>query len=339
MPERILIRDLQGNQYVEGIFAIHNCQLGQTKTGKPYIKCLLSDRSGRTPGRMWNVPEDLFQGLPTDGFVHIEGQTQPYQGEIQIIIQSIYGAEPRPEDLVWLLPTSKGDPQQMFAEVVALLNSVAHPGLKSLVDAYLADQELMARFKQAPAAVALHHACLGGLLEHTLNLMKIAELLLPRYPQLNRDLVLVGFFLHDLGKCAELVWDRGFAYSDEGQLLGHTARGMLWLQEKAQALASAGSPLDPALLTVLHHIILAHHGKPEFGAAKVPATPEAIFVSLVDNLDAKMEMAIVATAGEDGQRRQDSGFGGNFTDKVWALDTRLYRPDPTQPLAPPPEKK
>jgi 3'-5' exoribonuclease len=338
VAKRIFIRDLQASQFIEGVYAIQNCQLGQTKGGKPYIRCLLADRTGRTPGRMWNASEELFRGLPTDGFVFIEGQTQPYQGEMQIIIQQIGAVDPSEDELLDLLPTTQYDIAEMFSELQRILEWVKHPPLRALLDAYLNDEALMANFKQAPAAQSLHHAFLGGLLEHTLSVLRIGEVLCPLYRQVNQDVVLTGLFLHDLGKCGELTWKRGLGYSDDGQLVGHIARGAVWLNDKARACADGGTPIPEVLLRVLEHIILSHHGQPEFGALKIPATPEAIMVSMIDNLDAKMHMAIAATrdadlpgasgSGEGGNAPE--GLGGSFTEKVWALGTRLYRPDPTR---------
>lgn len=335
MPQRTLIKDLQPAQLIEGIFAIHNCQLGQTKTGKPYIKCLLSDRSARTPGRMWNASEDFFKGLPTDGFVWVEGQAQPYQGEMQVIIQNMYGAEPMESDLDWLMPKTRFDIGQMYSELTGILGTVKNPTLRAIVDAYLADEALMERMRRAPAAVTMHHAFIGGLLEHTLSLVRSATALLPLYPELNAELVIVGLFLHDLGKCQELAWDKGFSYSDDGQLVGHIVRGAIWLRQKAEALKAGGTAISEPVVNVLEHIILSHHGQAEFGAAKLPSTPEAIFVSLLDNLDAKLNMAIAATRTEDLVAKDAAGEengdkGGLFTEKIWALDTRLYRPDPTK---------
>ncbi|MEE9212949.1 MAG: HD domain-containing protein [Phycisphaeraceae bacterium] len=327
MAKRILIRDLKPAQLVEGVYAIHNCQLGQTKTGKPYIKCLVGDRSDQTPGRMWNASEELFRKLPTDGFVWLEGQTQPYQGQMQIIIQQISPVDPSPDDLLELLPRTEQDIDQMFAEVCAKLETLEYPALKALAKCYLQDEQLIDRFRQAPAAMTLHHAYLGGLLEHTRDVMRLAEVFCPLYPKLNRDLIVIGLFLHDLGKCQELAWSQGFSYSDDGHLVGHVAQGMLGLQRKAEDCAALGQPVPSAVLRVLHHIILSHHGKAEFGALKIPATPEAIAVSLLDNLDAKVHMALAATRSGDPAKAAE--LGGNFTEKVWALETRLYRPDPT----------
>lgn len=326
MAKRVYIRELQAAQWIEGVYAIRNCQLGRTKTEKPYIKCLLADKTGQTPARMWNATEELFSILPTDGFVRIEGQTQPYQGEMQIIIQQMNPAVPTPAEIAELLPSTQFDVEAMFAEVQTILGTLKNPGLRSLSRIYLDDQELMGRFKQAPAAMNLHHAFLGGLLEHTLQLLRLAQSALPLYPQLNRDIVLMGLFLHDMAKCEELSWENGFAYTDDGQLVGHIARGVIWLQRRAEDCALLGEPVTEPVLRVLHHIILSHHGQPEFGALKLPSTPEAIFVSLLDNVDAKMQMAISAARGES---NKSDKVASHFTEKIWALDTRLYRPDPT----------
>jgi len=324
---RAYIADLEPAQLIEGVYTVQNCQLGQTKNGKPFIKCLLSDKTGQAPGRMWNASESLFRTLPTNGFVKLTGQTQPYQGELQIIVQQMETAEPTEEQLSELLPSTWKDIDAMFAEVEAQLGKVRDPSLRALVQAYLQDEQLMARFRQSPAATTIHHAYLGGLLEHTLSLLQLADVFLPQYPQLNPDLVRVGLFIHDLGKCAELSWRSGFAYTDDGQLVGHIARGVVWLDKKAEACAQAGSPLKTEVRRVREHSSLPHHGQPEFGALKLPATPEAIAVSLLDNLDAKLQMAIGATRLEDPEKGQ--ALGGHFTEKIWALNTRLYRPDPT----------
>ncbi len=323
--KRVPICDLQPNQLVEGTFCLINCQLGQTKGGKPFIKCLIGDRSAKVPGRMWNASEELFNALPSDGFAYIEGQTQPYQGEMQIIIQQIRVVKPTSAELMELLPRTQRDVEQMYAEVVAILHDLRNPNLKCLAEAYLADEPLMEKFRQAPAAQTLHHAYIGGLLEHTHNLLTLAEAMCPLYPELNSDVITMGLFLHDLGKCAELGWETGFCYTDDGQLLGHQALGVLCLHDKAGQCAREGHKIPDALLRVLHHVLLSHHGKPEFGALKIPATPEAIFISLLDNLDAKTHMAILAR----GDLSKMTELGGAFTEKVWALETRVYRPDPT----------
>ncbi len=324
--ERRYIAEFGPTERVEGVFAITNAQLGRTRQDKPYLRCLLSDRTGELPGRMWSIDEATFRRLPTDGFVWVQGETQPYQGELQFIIHSIDPHEPTPEQMRELLPVSTREPEEMFRELVGLLETVRHPAMRDLVGAYFEDEHLMEAFRRAPAAKSMHHAYLGGLLEHTLNLLRLADVVCPLYPKINRDIVMVGLFLHDMGKTRELVYDRAFGYSDRGELIGHIVEGAIMLHDKAQqVMARTGRRLPAGALMVLQHIILSHHGIPEYGAAKVPSTPEAILVSMLDNVDAKTTIALCAARPD---RTAAFDLGGNFTERQWALDTKLYRPDP-----------
>ncbi len=326
MSNHTFIADFENSQYLDGIYCIYNAQLGQTKAGKPYLKAIIRDKSGQIPARMWNITDQQFKALPTNGFVWLEGQTQPFQGERQLIVQDIRGVEVAEEDLPNLLPATKKDVDQMLADLLALLDTLQHPGVKALIAEYLNDAPLMASFRASPAAVSMHHAYMGGLLEHTLQLCTLADRMLPLYPKLNRDLVIAGLFIHDLAKCWELSYEYGFTYTTEGQLIGHIVLGSLWLQRKADAVRARGGPeLPHEALLVLHHIILSHHGIPEYGAAKIPSTPEAIFVSRLDELDARTQMGIDNARPESGVVADGES---DFTDKIWGLDTRLYRPDP-----------
>ena len=326
LDHRRFIRDLDAPERVEGLFCISNAQMGLTKTEKPYLKCLVRDKTGEVPGRMWSIDPSLFRRLPTEGFVNISGETQKYQGEIQLIIHQIEPANPSPEELRDLIPVSARHPDEMFAELVKLLDTLQHPAMRALAKVYLEDEPLMKNFKQCPAAKSMHHAYLGGLLEHTLNLMTLADRVTPLYPKINRDIVLMGLFLHDLGKTRELIYDRTFAYSDRGELIGHIVEGAIMLHDRAQqVMRVTGQRLPRYSVMVLQHIILSHHGVPEYGAAKVPMTPEAILVSMLDNLDAKMDISLNIARPD---RDKATDMGGNFTEKQWALDTRLFRPDP-----------
>jgi 3'-5' exoribonuclease len=317
------IRSFSPNAYVEGVYSLINPQIGTTRAGKPYLKCLLRDATGEVVARQWSFDESTFGDLSSAGFVWAAGHTQVYNGQIQFIVEQVKPVDVDDDDLAALVPTTRHDIDEMFQEVRTILGTLVHPAMKALADVYLADDELMAGFRRCPAASTLHHAYIGGLLEHTLQLLKLAEAMLPLYSGLNRDLVLMGLFLHDLGKTAELSWERGFDYTTEGNLVGHVARGVIWLQVKAAIAAKqSGQRLPADALRVLQHIILSHHGELEHGAVKVPSTPEAIFVSMLDDLDAKTAMAL-ANAERD---RPD--VGGDFTDRVWALNTRLYRRDP-----------
>lgn len=322
---RTNLRDLTANSYVDGVYSVINPQLGSTRGGKPFLKCLLRDATGEIAARQWTFDEAAFEDVSRTGFVWIAGHTQVYNNQVQLIIEQIKGVEVTAEEITALLPTTTKDINLMWEELSAIMRSLTHPGMQALADAYLNDEKLMSMFRIAPAAMSLHHAWIGGLLEHTLQLLKLAEAMLPLYPQLNRDIVLTGLFLHDLGKTAELSWERGFDYTPDGNLIGHIVRGAIWLQIKAaKAAKDSGKDLPPAALRVLLHIIISHHGQPEFGAAKIPATPEAIFIAQLDNLDAKTQMSLTAARPEVPAAIDM----GDFTDKVWALDTRIYKPDP-----------
>ncbi len=324
------IRTLPSNTYVEGVYSIVNPQIGTTRAGKAFLKCLLRDATGEIVARQWSFDETTLPELTAAGFVWAAGHTQVYNGQIQFIVEQVKPVDVDEEELAALLPTTAFDIDEMFQEVQAILGTMAHPAMKGLADNYLQDEELMSAFRRCPAAVSVHHAYIGGLLEHTRQMLKLADGMLPQYPQLSRDLVLMGVFLHDLGKTVELEWVKGFDYTTDGNLIGHVVRGVIWLQVKAaRAAKQSGERLSADALRSLQHIILSHHGELEHGAVKVPATPEAIFVAMLDNLDAKTAGALSRTRNES-----PNDSGGPFTEKIWSLGTRLYRPDPLKQAPP-----
>ena len=177
----------------------------------------------------------------------------------------------------------------------------------------------MDRFMTSPAASGLHHAWLGGLLEHTLSVLELAMVICPRYPDINQDLVVAGLFFHDMGKTEELSSQFGFEYTDTGRLIGHVVLGAMWIHKRASEVsAKLGRPLSPRVLMVLEHLILSHHGEPEFGAAVTPKTPEAVIINLIDNLDAKVQMVLDAVS--------DPTVEGDWTDYKKVFGSPIYRP-------------
>ncbi len=324
----INVRDLTVGAYVDGVYSLVNPQTAMTRGGKCYFKALIRDATGEVPARKWTFEESNLQDVSATGYARVIGRVEIYNGHNQIILDQIQGVEVSAEDLVSLLPTTRKNIAEMFSGVTTLLHSMNDAGMRALADAYLTDEAMMAAFRHAPAATNVHHAWIGGLLEHTHQLMHLADRMLPLYPELNRDIVLLGLFLHDLGKTVELEWEKGFNYTMDGQLIGHLVRGAIWLQLKAaMAARSSGNRLSNEVITVLQHILISHHGQLEHGAAKLPSTPEAIFIALLDNLEAKTTISIHAVA-------RDRLHAGNaeFTERVWSLDSRMYRPDPLNPL-------
>ncbi len=320
---------MTGQGFVHGVYSLVNPQVGTTRNGEPFLKCLLRDATGEAIGRRWRFDPNSMSDITASGFVGIEGEQEMYQEKLQIKITDIWMHEPTTEELTELLPSTRKNIDDMFSEVSNLIDSLEHPAAKALGNSYLEDTKLMEAFKVAPAAMQIHHAWIGGLLEHTLQLMKLADGMLPNYPRLNRDIIMISLFIHDMGKIEELRWDRGFEYTREGNLIGHIARGAMWLEDKAKiAEEKLGLPLPDGFITVLQHIVLSHHGQLEHGAAKLPSTPEAIFVSQLDNLDAHTQTSL------DSARPWEVTAIGNeaFTERIWSLNTKLYRRDPLKPL-------
>jgi 3'-5' exoribonuclease len=318
------VDQIRPHTYVDGTYSLVNPQVGTAKNGKHFLKAIIRDATGEIPVRQWTFEEAMLGEISRTGFVWVGGQAQEYNGQVQLIVDAISAVEVSVEDLTRLLPASRHDIASMEAELRRILGSLSHPAMRALADAYLSNEAFMARVRQAPAAISVHHAWIGGLLEHTLQLLRLAEVMLPFYPELNRDIVLLGLFLHDLGKTSELTWERGFSYTTEGNLIGHTVKGVIMLSAMANKISRDPATRLPAdALLVLQHIVISHHGSLEFGATKVPSTPEAIFVSLLDNLDAKTAVSVHAV-----QRGKGVKPGQEFTDRVWSLDTRLFRPDP-----------
>jgi len=321
---RVFLRDCAPGDVLEDVFVITGRQFSASSTGKFFIKAFVSDRTAQITARMWNATREIFDAIPESGFLAIHGRIENYQNNLQFIIEQIWPAKEGTFDIADLIPHTDKDIDQMSDRLVEILGSIQNRHLAALMQAYLDDQPLMAQFRTAPAAMSFHHAFIGGLLEHTLNAMEVAEAVCRFYPALNRDLVLAGIFLHDIAKTWELSYDCSFRYSDGGQLVGHIVKSAIWVEQKRKAAEEMlGEAIPQPLIDVLQHIIISHHGVPEFGAIKLPATPEAIAVHYIENLDAKLAMSLAATRGEP-----MAGVEGNWTEYMRAFGGRLYRPDP-----------
>ena len=311
------INEIEPGQTIDDIYMIKDPILRSTTRGDLYIAMYITDRTGQLNGRMWQATEAVYNALPKPGFVHIQGRSELYQNNLQIVLNHVAPVDADKVALSDFLAQTDKDTGEMFEGVKKIVARIRNPQLKALTDEFLADADLMEKFRTAPAAVKLHHNYLGGLLEHTLSVLRVAEAILPLYPNVQADLVVAGIFLHDMGKTDELSYDMAFSYTDSGQLIGHIAKTLLMLHKKANALAAKGTNIDEAVLDALGHIILSHHGQYEFGSPKLPATAEAFMVNYIDDLDAKMSQ--VSNAVENGPG------SGNWTEWKNALQTRLYR--------------
>jgi len=321
---RLYLRDAASGDVVDDVFVLTNKQFAAASTGKYYIKAFVSDASGQLVARMWNTTREIFNWLPDSGFVKVRGRIENYQSNLQFIIESVGPAKDGSYDVADLVAHTKKDIPQMCAKLHDMLGNIRNRHLRALVQAYQDDGSLMDNFCKAPAAMSFHHAYLGGLLEHTVNAMQVADAMMPFYPGLNRDLVIAGIFLHDIAKTWELCYECAFGYTDSGQLVGHIVKSAIWVEHKArEAAAKLGEPIPQNLVDVLQHIILAHHGTYEFGSPRTPSTPEAIAVHAIENMDAKLMMSLGATRDQDGGSAEE----GNWTEYMKAFSGKLYRPD------------
>ena len=320
------IADLQAGQRLEDeIYLIIQKDLRTTSNGSLYIHAVLADQSGQLVARMWNASREIFDSMPESGLMYLTGRVETYKGKPQFIIDGVRKVEEDKFDPAEFLPSTPRDVEEMWQRVKEILRDIKNPDLLALVARFVKDQEFVTAFKRAPAARTNHHAYLGGLLEHTLNLLELAVLVLPRYPDVSADLVLTGVFLHDAGKTAELSYTTSFAYTNEGQLVGHIVQTAIWVAQKARELEAEGDRPFPAdLLAALQHVIVAHHGRYEFGSPRLPATAEAIMVHYLDNLDAKLAMIFEAI-------ESDVDEASDWTNWIPALETRVFKPDPTKP--------
>ena len=319
---RRFINDLRAGERIDDeVFLIRSKDLRTTTQGGLYIHAVLTDRTGQLVARMWQATEEMFQSMPEGGFMRFKGRAENYKGNLQFIIDACRPAEAGSFELGDFLPKTEHDIDKMWKRLAELLRGIKHPDLAALVGEFLADEPLMKGFRKAPAATVMHHAYIGGLLEHTLALLELANVVIPRYPKMSLDLVLAGLFLHDIGKAAELSYETAIGYSDEGQLVGHITQAVVWIDKHADAVTKkTGNPFPENLKWMLQHIVLSHHGRYEFGSPKLPAIPEAAAIHYLDNLDAKVNMFLA-------EIENDRDPSSHWTNYNRALETKIYKPD------------
>ena len=291
------------NCTVTGFFVAANRQLRTKSDGSVYLSMTLCDSSGQIEGRMWEA-KDAGEFASGD-IVKIRGMVCRYQEKLQVKIDKLRRADPSADageyDLGDFVPKTAQPVEALWGRLTGYVASFTEPHLRVLLELFLTDPAIAAALREAPAAKSLHHAWLGGLLEHIVSLLDLCELAAGHYPEVHRDLLLAGAILHDIGKLHELRWGTSFSYTTEGQLLGHITIGTGMIDEKLARVP--GFP--PRLRTLLLHIVLSHHGRLEFGSPKLPMTAEALLFHYLDDLDAKMqtlrsEFARALAAGASG---------------------------------------
>src|SRR5262245_20484825 len=296
---RVWVADLMPGQRIDDeTFLVNKKDLRSTNSGGLYIHLILSDRTGQLLTRIWQATQQQYETIPEGGFLRFRGRTESYKGALQFIVEGMRPVQPAEISLGDFVPRTKYDVDEMWQNVLAILRTIRHRDLLALIKRFVDDKALVEKIKTAPAAVSLHHAYVGGLLEHTLSVLQLACLVFGKdddstsqYPEVSRDLVLAGIFLHDIGKTVEFTFETNFTYTDSGQLVGHIVQAALWIDQKiADVETESKQPFPADVQNVLTHIVLAHHGTYEFGSPRLPAVPEAVAVHYLDNLDAKLHM-------------------------------------------------
>ncbi|MFO7639269.1 MAG: HD domain-containing protein [bacterium] len=309
------IQELKPGLPVDDIFYLTRRDIKERRDGQPFLTFTFQDRSGTIAGIMWDGVQDALKCLESSGFYHVQGKFGDYQGKPQLTVTAIYPAaleEVRRDDFV---TASRYDRDEMLARVREYAAAVKNPHLRQLLDAFFTDAGFVERFANAPGGAAVHHACIGGLLEHTLFMCRMAETAGTIHEEINADLLMTGVILHDIGKVREYTYDFALDHTWDGRLLGHIVMGYEMVREKIAGIS--GFPEE--LARMLLHIILAHHGHMEFGSPKTPKFAEAFIVYFLDNMDARVAMFRDAT---------NRNKGVKWTDYHHYLETNVYIPDP-----------
>src|SRR5438105_10493745 len=304
------------NQTITTSFVVASKQVKPKKSGEPYLALTLADRTGQIEAKMWDGVPEAIDSFEQDDFIKVRGLLNKYNGRFQLTIHKVRRLEENEVQYADYLPKTTKDVEQLWKTVGDFVAGFKNPHLKALLEAFMSDKEIEAAYKNAPAAKTLHHAFIGGLLDHVVSLLTLCDLVSRNYPQVDRDLVMTGAFLHDIGKIHELAYARSFTYTTQGQLLGHMIIELEMLHEKLAKLPD----FPPELKILLEHIIISHHGHYEFGSPKLPMFPEALLLHYLDDLDSKME-SMRAQLERDAAREGDwTGYNASLERPL--LDSR-----------------
>jgi 3'-5' exoribonuclease len=275
----------QENKVITSSFVVVSKQVKPKKTGEPYLALTVGDRTGQLEAKMWDNVEDAIDAFEQDDFLKIKGLINKYKNRFQLTIHKVRRLGDSEIDFADYLPKTTKNIDELWRTLNEFIETIENLYLKRLIQGFLADPEIAPAYRNAPAAKTLHHAFIGGLLDHVVSLFRSCDLVCRNYPQINRDLLLSGAFLHDIGKIHELTYNRSFSYTTRGQLLGHMVIELDMLKDKIDLVP--GFPAE--LRTLLEHLIISHHGQYEFGSPKLPMFPEALMLHYLDDLDSKME--------------------------------------------------
>lgn len=314
MEKSGFIDQLQENDRVEDVFLVKSSRLAETRAGKPYLLLSFVDKSGEIGGPVWDNAQRVAEISQAGSFVHLKGQVQSYRDQLQLKIESIVAVKEEDINLADYMPASDNDLEEMAEQVRRVVASVENRWVRKLLNRFFTRGETWDNFQSAPAAKGIHHAYVGGLIEHSLSMAKVADMLARHYPGVDRSILLAGVMLHDIGKLQELETEIGLVdYTPQGRLKGHLVIGSEMVAEAASKIKDF--PDD--LLTQIQHLILSHHGRLEFGSPTLPMTTEAFLLSFIDDLDSKMNLI-------EQLRRKQKGEGLQWSEYQRSLERFLY---------------
>jgi 3'-5' exoribonuclease len=312
------VKDLEPDPSITSFFLVHEKEVRNTANGKAYLRMELGDRTGTVEARMWDQFEALAKEVNRDDFIKVQARVELYRNKPQLTLQQFRVAKPEEIDLGDFLARTPYDIEELYKQILGHIEGIKNPWLKELCSRILTDPEIVARFKRAPAAKTMHHAYIGGLLEHVAGLCGLAKQIAAHYPELDVDLLLTAAMLHDVGKLDELCYERAVSYSVEGQLLGHIVMEV----ESVGKVMDSIEGFPENLKTVVQHILISHHGEYEFGSPKLPMIREALAFHYMDDLDSKMG-AIRAALSSDSGEPEWSAYSGALGRKFLRLDKFL----------------
>jgi 3'-5' exoribonuclease len=320
-----VVSSLQDGQNITSHFLVCEKEIRATREGKSYLRLELGDATGRVEARMWDGFEKLVEGFAQDDFVKVQARVENYRNKLQLMIDKIRRAEESEIDTADFFPHTNEDVEKLYRKLLEVVASVGNPWLRELLDSVTRDPELVPKWKRAPAAKVMHHAYIGGLLEHVVGLCGLGKLAAQHYPELSLDLLLTVAILHDVGKLEELCYDRAIGYTTEGQLLGHIVMELETVTNAMNTIADFPANLK----TVVQHLLISHHGQYEFGSPKLPMIREAMVFHYLDDMDSKMA-AVRSALANDSAEDEWSTYSPALGRKFLKLDA--YLKPPTTPI-------
>ncbi len=333
---KIFVKELKDRDQLKAVFLVKEKITAMAKNGKPYLTIRLMDKSGDVDAKVWDNVDEVAGRFDKDDFLEVSAKASVYLGKMQLVISDLRKMPEEDVNLADFLPETERDIKEMESELAALLTTLSNSWLKTLLDDFFKDPEVMALYRVAPAAKGMHHVYLGGLLEHSLAVASLVDAVVPLYKGFNRDLLIAGALLHDVGKVREMKFFRSFDYSDEGKLIGHITIGVEMIHERVCQIP--GFP--PGLAMQLKHLILSHHGQYEYGSPKRPKTIEATVLNYLDDLDSKIN-------GIKTHIKKEGEMQGNWTNYHRLYDRYFYvdrteevlADEPPQPVIAPPRER